>query len=87
MIKTKLIVYFASKFISPVNDEDTQLPNFTKVTDNSLAQINCTELEIETIIEELNPYKASGDDDMSHKMLKCVSKSVSKAFCILCCVL
>ena len=34
--------YFAS--ISTVNDEHTPLPLITKLTDNSLSQINCTEL-------------------------------------------
>ena len=38
--------------------------------------------EIETIIEVLNPYKASGDDGINHKMLKGVSESVSKPLCI-----
>ena len=37
--------YFAS--ISTVNDENTQLPHFTKLTDNSLSQIICTEQEKE----------------------------------------
>ena len=36
--------YFAS--ISIVNDSETQLPPFTKITDKALSQINCTELEI-----------------------------------------
>ena len=73
--------YFAS--IPTVNDAETQLPPFTKLTDNSLSQIICTELEIENIIEVLNPNKASGDDGISHKMLKNVSKTVSKPLCIL----
>ena len=73
--------YFAS--ISTVNDEHTQLPPFPKLTDNSLSEINCTEHEIQTIIEVLDPNKASGDDGISHKMLKGVSKSVSKPLCIL----
>ena len=72
--------YFAS--ISTVNDEHTELPPFSKFTDNSLSQIHCTELEIENIIEVLNPNKASCDDGISHKMLKGVSKSVSKPLCI-----
>ena len=38
---------------------------------------------IENIIEVLNPNKASGDDGISHKILKGVSKSVSKPLCIL----
>ena len=73
--------YFAS--ISTVNDSETQLPPFTKTNDNSLSQINYTELEIENIIEKINSNKASGDDDISHKMLKGVSKTVSKPLCIL----
>ena len=73
--------YFAS--ISTVNDEHTQLPPFSKLTNNSLSEINCTEHEIQTIIEVLNPNKASGDDGISHKMLKGVSKSVSKPLYIL----
>ena len=48
------------------------------LNDKSLSQINCTKLEIETIIEVLNPNKASGDDGISHKMLNGVSKSVIK---------
>ena len=56
--------FFAS--ISTVNDENTQLPPFTRLTDNTLSQINCTEREIEKkTIEVLNPNKASGDDGMS----------------------
>ena len=34
-------------------------------------------------MEVLNPNKASGDDGISHEMLKGVSKSVSKPLCIL----
>ena len=73
--------YFAP--ISTVNDSETQLPPFTKFTVNSLSQINCTELEIENIIQVLNSNKASGDDGIIHKTFKGVSKSVSKPLCIL----
>ena len=38
---------------------------------------------METLIEVLNHNEASGDDGISHKMLKGVSKSVSKPLCIL----
>ena len=73
--------YFAS--ISTVNDAHTELSPFSKFTDNSLSQIHCIEHEIENIIEVLNPNKASGDDRISHKMLKGVSKSISKPLFIL----
>ena len=55
--------YFAS--ISTVNNEHTQLPPFTKLTDNSLSYINCTEHEIETTIDVLNPNEASGDKSLN----------------------
>ena len=41
----------------------------------TLSQIHCAEHKIETIIEVLNLNKASGDDDISRKLIK-VSKSV-----------
>ena len=73
--------FFAT--ISTVNDEHTHLSPFTKPTDNSLSHVNCTEHEIETTIEIINPNKASSDGGIFHKMLKGVSKSVSKPLCIL----
>ena len=73
--------YFAS--ISTVNDEHSYLHPFIMLTDNSQSQIHCIEHEIETIIEVLNPKKASGDDGISHNMLMCVHKSFSKPICIL----
>ena len=73
--------FFAS--ISTVNGAETQLPPFTKLTDNSLSQIKCTELEIENNIDVLNSNKVSGDDGKRHTMPNCVSKTVSKPFCIL----
>ena len=45
--------------------------------------LNLLNCEIEKTIEVLNPNKASGDDGISHKMLRGVSKSVSKPLCIL----
>ena len=61
--------YFAS-ISSAANDEHNQLHPFTKLTDNSLSHINCTEHKKETTNEVLSPNKASGDDGISHKMLK-----------------
>ena len=60
--------YFVS--ISTVNDENTVLPPFEKLTNNSLSTVNCTENEIEHLINVLNINKASGDDGISHRMLK-----------------
>ena len=75
------ITLFAS--ISTVNGKLTQLPPFTKLTDSSLSQNNCTEHETETTIKFLNPNKARGDGGISHKMLNGVSQSVYKSLCIL----
>ena len=73
--------YFVS--ISTVNDENTVLPPLKKLTNNSLSTVNCTENEIENLTNVLNINKASGDEGISHKMLKGVSKSISKPFSIL----
>ena len=61
-----------SVFISAANDEHTTLPPFTKLTDNSLLQIHCTEHEIEAIIEVLNPDKASGDAGIRQNAQGCL---------------
>ena len=53
-----------------VNDENTVLPPYEKLTNNSLSTMNCTETEIESLINVLNPNKASGDDGINHRMLK-----------------
>ena len=73
--------YFDS--ISTVNDENTVLPLYVKLTNNSLSTIDRTETEIKSLINVLNPNKVSGDDGISHKMLKGVSKSISKPLSIL----
>ena len=73
--------YFVS--ISTVNDENTVLLPFEKLTNNSLSTVNCTENEIENLINVLNINKASGVDGISHMMLKGVSKSISKPLSIL----
>ena len=69
--------------VLPFGFNRLEITPFTKITDNSLSQISCTELKIENIVEVLSSNKASGDDDISHKMLKGVSKTVSKPLCIL----
>ena len=40
-------------------------------------------ITLSATIEVLNPNKASGDDGISHKMFKGVSKPVSNSLCIL----
>ena len=53
------------------------LPAFEYKCQNRLARIGCTFHEIQTLIELLNPNKATGPDEISNKMLKAVAKEVS----------
>ena len=58
-------------------------PLLKKNTNNSLSTVNCTDNESENLINVLNINKSSGDDRISHRMLKGVSKYISKALSIL----
>ena len=73
--------YFSS--ISNVDDRNTTLPPFLCKSQNSLRQVSCTENELELLIQTLNPNKANGLDGISNRMLKSVSKSISKLIAIL----
>ena len=53
-----------------MNDEVTVLPPFEKNTIISLSTVNCTENEIENLINVLNINNASGDDGISNRSLK-----------------
>ena len=53
------------------------LPAFEYKCQNRLARISCTSHEIETLIEILNPNKATGPDEISNKMLKAAAQEVS----------
>ena len=67
--------YFTS--ISIVNDDNVDLPAFEYKCQNRLARIGCTSHEIPTLMELLNPNKATGPVEISNKMLKAVAKEVS----------
>ncbi|MCG8048754.1 MAG: endonuclease/exonuclease/phosphatase family protein [Candidatus Thiodiazotropha taylori] len=67
--------YFSS--ISTINDNEVQLPIFESKTRNSLSDITCSALEISTLIDLLNPNKATGPDLISNRMLKAVSNEIS----------
>ena len=73
--------YFTS--ITNIDDSNTQLPPFEAKTLNNLTDISCTANEVETLINLLNPNKATGPDDISNRMLKLVSKEVSTPLSIL----
>ena len=59
------------------NISNVALPAFEYKCQNRLARISCTSHEIETLIEILNPNKATGPDEISNKMLKAVAQEVS----------
>ena len=69
--------------VSRVSDENTQLPNFQKITNSNLDSIIITENEVKEIIDLLNINTASGPDLIIHKMLKYVSTAVSKPLTII----
>ena len=73
--------YFSS--ISNVDDRNTVLPPFYCKSRNFLSNVSCTENEIELLIQTLNPNKANGLDGISNRMLKSVSKTISKPLAIL----
>ena len=64
--------YFTS--ISTVNDENVELPAFEYKCQNRLSSITCIAHEVATLIELLNPNKATGPDGISNKMLKAAAK-------------
>ena len=60
--------YFAS--VSSLDDSQADLPPFVELTDNSLDTIEITEEEVNDVLENLDPNKASGPDMISNKMVK-----------------
>ncbi|MCG7877681.1 MAG: reverse transcriptase domain-containing protein [Candidatus Thiodiazotropha endolucinida] len=73
--------YFTS--ISSLDDTNCQLPPFELKCQNQLLNISCTASEIQSLIEILNPNKASGPDGINNKMLKPVAKEISVPLSIL----
>ena len=73
--------YFAS--VSSLDDSHSVLPPFTELTDKVLDSIDITEDEINDIIVNLDPNKASGPDLTSNKMIKNVAGAMAKPLCII----
>ena len=73
--------YFAS--ISNIDARNTTLPPFYCKSRNFLTNVSCTEEETELIIQTWNPNKTKGLDGISNRMLKAVSKNISKPPAIL----
>ena len=60
--------YFS--LISKLEEENVPLPDFDIKTNNVINEIFVTISEIVDILKIIDPYKASGTDKISHKMLK-----------------
>jgi hypothetical protein len=60
--------YFS--LISKLEEENVPLPDFDIKTNNVINEIFLTISEIVDILKIIDPYKASGPDKISHKMLK-----------------
>ena len=73
--------YFAS--VSSIDDTNAVLPPLIEHTDQVLEHITVTEEEINDVIINLDPNKASGPDLISNKMIKYVTKAIVKPLCIL----
>ena len=67
--------YFVS--ISNINDCETELPPFIYKTDSRLDNISFTQTEIIDVLKGLNVNKACGPDQISHRMLKETSRTIS----------
>ena len=60
--------YFTSQ--SSLNDRNKQLPNMIDVANDILYDINITQEDVENVLKELDPSKATGPDLMNPKLLK-----------------
>ena len=68
--------YFAKQ--CQLFENDSQLPNYVDpLTENTLGSINIREVDIEEIINKLNPNKAHGIDEISIRLLKICNHEIS----------
>ena len=73
--------YFVS--ISTVDDLSASLPPFTPRTENTLNFLHIEESEIADVVQTLTVNIASGDDQISHRILKITCHTIKKPLCIL----
>ena len=73
--------YFTS--ISMVDDTNIVLSGIQFKTENKLIMDEVTKSEIEDVIQSIEINKASGNDNISHRMLKGCIHSISTPLCIL----
>ena len=78
--KTQLLSdYFCS--IASLDINNTDIPYMTDRGPGILTEINVTEQDINAIISCLDPHKASGRDDISHRMLIATKNTIYRPLC------
>ena len=76
---TTLNEYFCK--ISTIDDTDVELPRFENRTESFLSDITVEQSEIIDILSILKVNKATGPDEISHRMLRQTSKTISLPLC------
>jgi hypothetical protein len=75
--KTQLLNdYFCS--IATLDNDNKDIPYMTERGPGILTEINITEQDIHDIISRLDPQKASGPDDISHRMLIATKNTICR---------
>jgi hypothetical protein len=80
-VNTHIIFFGLSKFLK---ERETFFPDIPYMTDRGpgiLTKINVTEQDINDIISCLDPQKASGPDDISHRMLIATKNTICRSLC------
>jgi hypothetical protein len=71
--------YFGS--IATLDNDNKDIPYMTDRGPGILTEIIVTELDINDIISCLDPQKASGPDDISHRMLNATKNTICRPLC------
>ena len=73
--------YFVS--ICDVDDSNAALPSFPKRSNSTISDINIIEDDVVDVIKILKVNKASGPDEISHRMLKLIEMPIARPLAIL----
>ena len=73
--------YFCS--IASLDNDNKDIPYMTDRGPGILTEINVTEQDIDDIISCLDPQKASGPDDISHRMLIATKNTICRPLCLI----
>ena len=73
-----LNTWFSSVFIPPLNNSP---PNVQPYNGQSFAHIHLTDCEVTQALENLDPNKACGADNISGRILKETAREIAPSFC------